>query len=582
MKKICFLLLMGAIAARVSAQLPPVFAQKTGVKTAHDERVREYLAPVRVIWKSGDVTNDSLLLRPGNGQAVITPDPLCALKNTGEKPASILLDFGREIHGGVQLVTGMHGGGKPVQVRIRFGESVAEAMADTGGKKNATNDHAIRDQVVSLPWLGQQETGESGFRFVRIDLMPGYKEVLLKDVRAVFTYRNLEYKGSFHCSDTLLNRIWMTGAYTVQLNMQDYLWDGIKRDRLVWLGDMHPETSTIAAVFGNQNVVTKSLDLGRTTTPLPGYMNGMISYSLWWIIIQRDWYMQTGDLAYLRKQQPYLGQLLKQYIAQVGASGSEELKGGGRFLDWPTSEDKAVIHAGLQGLLLMAMQAGAELSLATGDAHTQAQCLSAVKILRKHTPDAGSSKQAAAMLSLSGLQPPAQMNKVISRNGVQDFSTFFGYYMLEAMAKGENYAGAINAIRTYWGGMLDLGATTFWEDFNIDWKKDASRIDELVSPEKKDIHGENGAYCYVGYRHSLCHGWASGPTAWLSRHVLGVEVLEAGCRKVKIVPHLGDLQFAEGTYPTPFGSIKIRHEKNAQGKVISTINAPKEITIIRG
>ena len=40
-----------------------------------------------------------------------------------------------------------------------------------------------------------------------------------------------------------------------------------------------------------------------------------------------------------------------------------------------------------------------------------------------------------------------------------------------------------------------------------------ARIDELVPPGKKDLHGDFGAYCYVGFRHSLCHGWASGPTA---------------------------------------------------------------------
>lgn len=34
---------------------------------------------------------------------------------------------------------------------------------------------------------------------------------------------------------------------------------------------------------------------------------------------------------------------------------------------------------------------------------------------------------------------------------------------------------------------------------------------------------DGGAWCYVGLRHSFCHGWASGPTAWLSRHVLGIE-----------------------------------------------------------
>ena len=57
------------------------------------------------------------------------------------------------------------------------------------------------------------------------------------------------YHGSeiFHCSDERLNRIWHTGAYTVLLNMQDYLYDGPKRDRIIWMGDMHPEIRCILA-----------------------------------------------------------------------------------------------------------------------------------------------------------------------------------------------------------------------------------------------------------------------------------------------------------------------------------------------
>ena len=79
--------------------------------------------------------------------------------------------------------------------------------------------------------------------------------------------RDIPYVGSFRSDDERLNRIWEVGAYTVHLNMQDYLWDGIKRDRLVWLGDMHPEVRTINAVFGHNPVVAQSLDVTRDVTP---------------------------------------------------------------------------------------------------------------------------------------------------------------------------------------------------------------------------------------------------------------------------------------------------------------------------
>ena len=55
--------------------------------------------------------------------------------------------------------------------------------------------------------------------------------------------------------------------------MQDYLWDGIKRDRMVWAGDMHPELMSINAVFGYNDVVPKTLDFLRDHTPLPKFMN---------------------------------------------------------------------------------------------------------------------------------------------------------------------------------------------------------------------------------------------------------------------------------------------------------------------
>jgi alpha-L-rhamnosidase len=139
----------------------------------------------------------------------------------------------------------------------------------------------------------------------------------------------------------------------------------------------------------------------------------------------------------------------------------------------------------------------------------------------------------------------------------------------------------LDNIREYWGSMLDLGATTFWEDFNVEWMKNAARIDELTPEGKVDVHGAYGDYCYVSYRHSLCHGWASGPTAWLTEHVLGVKVLEPGGRRIKLDPHLGDLEWVEGTFPTSLGALEVKHRKLANGKVETTYKAPRGVKIVK-
>jgi hypothetical protein len=128
--------------------------------------------------------------------------------------------------------------------------------------------------------------------------------------------------------------------------------------------------------------------------------------------------------------------------------------------------------------------------------------------------------------------------------------------------------------------MLDLGATTFWEDFDIRWAENACRLDEVCTGGKSDIHGDNGNYCYVGYRHSLCHGWSSGPVPFLTEHVLGVKVTGAGCSKIEITPHLGDLAWAEGSIATPMGKVSIAHSKQPDGTVKTEVDAPAGIEIV--
>ncbi len=549
-----------------------------------DPRVRTFVMPTRVVWTSennekSSVGNPEILLTAKYGQVpegVFLAGSGCRMENKGE-PASVLVDFGRELHGGVHLASGGPSG-KDVRVRVRFGESVAEAMAELG-ERGACNDHAIRDGAIDLPWLGSREIGNSGFRFVRIDLLS--KGVLsLESLRAVSIMRDIPYLGSFKCSDPRVNDVWQTAAYTLHLCMQEYIWDGIKRDRLVWMGDMHPEVMTTMAVFGPQDVVAESLDYMQKTTQADKWMNGMPSYTLWWLICQHDWYFYTGNLEYLSRHHGYIKALFDNLEKFIGENNACALPSG--FLDWPTQANRPAVDAGMHALMLMTYQNGAAMAVALGDGALQKKCEAGAVRLKKYIPEPHGSKQAAALLALAGLRTAQDMNRaVLAQNDTVGVSTFYGYYMLEAMAQAGDVQRGIDTVRDYWGAMLDMGATSFWEDFNVSWTNNAFRIDQLPVAGQKDIHGDYGDYCYKGFRHSFCHGWASGPAPWLSAHVLGIQPLEAGCRKVAVKPDLGDLQWAEGSYPTPLGVIHVRHEKGADGKIKSTITAPDGVEIVR-
>lgn len=539
----------------------------TTVPPSRDPRVRDFVPPQRVLWHTRHgVRNAEALLGDDDAVAALRRAP-------GEEPPAILLDFGRELHGGVRFDCPWNSTGKPVRVRVRFGESASEAM----GSPN--NDHAIHDLETLLPWMGHQEIGCTGFRFVRLDLLEEDVELHLRHAVAVFLHHRDPEQGSFECSDDLLNRIWRTGAYTVHLCMQDHVWDGVKRDRLVWIGDMHPETRVVSTVYGAHPLVPRSLDLVRDRTPLPAWMNGISSYSLWWILCHRDWYLWHGDLAYLAQQSSYLEGLLELVLSRIGPDGGEMLDGH-RFLEWPTARDDSAISAGLQALVALALQAGRDLCHALGESDMTDRCDAALRnVMACRRPTA--SKQATALAVLAGMADPEDANRsVLAVDPFRGISTFYGYYVLEARAMAMDVAGCLDLIRRYWGGMLAMGATTFWEHFELDWTPGATPIVELPQPGRPDIHADFGDHCYVGWRHSLCHGWAAGPTAWLSEHVLGVSPAAPGFARVRIRPKLGDLEWARGSVPTPRGRISVEHRASSDGSVESEISLPESVELV--
>ncbi len=536
-----------------------------------DPRVRMYVRPERVVWHSDGASAPERmesLLKTTMRQSTVQRSDGCILRHNGSA-SGLLLDFGRELFGGVQIIAHRTRENQAMRLRIRFGESVSEAM---GGPNM---DHAIHDTILHVPWAGTAEIGNTGFRFVRIDTLDEGSWVEILAVRAVLLYRDLEYKGAFECSDERLNRIWRAGAYTVQLNMQGYVWDGVKRDQLVWVGDLNPETMVISSVFGEVDVLPRSLDFARDEAPLPHFMNGIFSYSLWWIICHRDWYLYHGNKAYLEEQKPYLLELLRLLDTYTEANLPEG------FLDWPSSPYKDAVRSGLYALFVMAMQAGRQLCEALQEPAAAARCEAAASRWLKSTPSHYGVKTAAALMALAGMIPAQQANdEILAADPLKGVSTFYGYYVLQARALAGDYTGCLDVIRRFWGAMLDFGATTFWEDFNLDWTRNAGRIDELVQEGKDDLHADFGDYCYKGLRHSLCHGWAGGPTAWLSEHVLGFQPLLPGCSVLAVSPHLGDLEWARGAFPTPHGVVRVSHTKTVSGVVSTTVDAPDGVHVI--
>ncbi len=559
-----------------------LFDKKTDAVKAceNDPRTRKYLVPKRIVYTAGDVGSVENMLIAKPSQISFSEEGLCSLKNTkGSEHAAVLVDFGREFSGSLRIfIRSVRSESKRANILVRFGESVSEALTPIT-VKNTTNDHANRDQIINVGFYSANETNESGYRFAYLELLDDECEITLKALQGVFIFRDLDYIGSFECSDEQLNRIWETSAYTVHLCMQEYIWDGIKRDRLVWIGDMHPEVMTVHTVFGDQQLIRDTIDFVRDETPAGKAMNTIYAYTMWWVMIHYELYRYTGNIEYLKEQREYLKVVLKKMIDHSDAVGVE-IMANKSLLDWPTQANTVAREAGIHGLIKMTLDAGAELLSALGEGEMALACASAAKSMLSRVPDVNGSKQAAAMLVLSGVGDAKKLNdEVISVGGARGYSTFFGYYILAAKALAGDFVGALDDIKSYWGSMLDMGATTFWEDFNLDWVEDSAPIDEIVPEGKNDIHGDFGGYCYKNFRHSLCHGWSSGPCPYITHYVLGIRTVSHDTYEIK--PELSYLDWARGTYPTPYGVIEVSVSKNADGTQKVDIKAPKEIKVIK-
>lgn len=514
----------------------------------------EYILPERVII-SENAANPEFLLEEHPRQAFLGDIPVCIIKKGG----FVLYDFGEEFQGGADFVIQkIEGSSDYAKIRIVFGESVSEALSSIG-EKNALNDHSPRDITIETSWLSHHSVGNTGYRFLKLEAVDA--DFHVSSLQGIFKFRNMEYKGSFVSSNERLNKIWQVGAKTVHLNMQEYLWDGIKRDRLVWIGDMHPEFSTISMVFDDYSVVKKSLDFILSQTKADQWCNGLLSYSMWWIKIQRDLYWYGGDSEYLKSKLNFIKDTLNAAVSAY--ENNQELS---HFTEWSSAET-ADEDAGFYSMLVIGFEAAAQIfDIFKTESELSEKCLAIVKELRQKKFPKVKNKQAAAMLGLSGICDLNDIcETVIKPGGAKGLSTFWGYYVINALAENNDMSFALDIIEKYWGAMLDMGATTFWEDFDIDWLENASPIDAFCPPDKKDIHGDFGKFCYIGLRHSLCHGWASGPTAFLSRKVLGIIPVEPGYKKIKVQPDLGNLSFAQGCIPTPYGIIRVRHEKTDDG-----------------
>ncbi|MGC9261707.1 MAG: alpha-L-rhamnosidase C-terminal domain-containing protein, partial [Phycisphaerae bacterium] len=500
----------------------------------------------------------------------------------GNKSPELLLSFGQEVAGRIQ-VRGSGG-----TVIIGTGESRGEAL------------HCPWGGVHPLPMqAGQTEsTPYSAFRYATVQFL-GHGPIKLNRLRLDFKYYPVKYRGAFACSDPLLTKIWYTGAYTAHLCMQEQIWDGPKRDRGLWMGDLQITGQTINNVFLDHFLMELSMTQvrlqsqgGRPADALPiSYINTLPGYSNAWICGLADFYRHTGALKYIQSQHQLLLSMLR--YMKLGFNKKNlfvnKLKANWNFVDWApklvAAPDTPQANMATDLYTCWGVRRAVFLLKAMGDSANAAkyarwdqQLIAAARkyLANPKTHTFTNIRQVNAMAIDSHVADARQRRAIYARilgpncpSWKQVATPYYNNFVIFALSHLGHYRQALNFIRYYWGGMIHEGATTFWEKYDPTWpKKHFHRY--------LDNNGKPDPNLAWNYLISLCHGWSSGVTNWLTDYTLGVQPVSGGFSRVVIAPHLCGLTWVSGRVPTPHGAIVVKVKKTS-GREILTITLPNAV-----
>ena len=519
--------------------------------------------------KKYDVT-DPHALRSGD-DACATVEPVKA-----EFAPALILDYGEGVYGYLEIDIADSAGGT---VEISYGESL-----------NLT----VVDRLIMRKGPQRYRTvTRRGGRYVMLSFRDCAGPVQVR--RAVFHRQSypVEFRGQFQCSDDLLNRIWQVGRYTTQMCMQDHFEDCPWREQTLYCGDLGVSALLADYAFGAPELTRKCLrqfarlqtDDGRIPTmgPAPRFMWCLPEYPAFWLISLWQHHRHWNDGELVGELFENVMRCMQWYEDRSSADGMFERRADenfGRFIDNLSNITAGQKLAAEQIIYCRALRCAADLAdvlertdvadqwrrradrLAktiverfwsaerrcfvdglTEDGQAVTQITNGLALLYGIVPDE-LRRDALAVLGDRAKAPPMRAG-------------YMNFYMTEALIAEGRHDEALGRIREYWGGMIERGATTFWEVFDPD-------SPDGTLPQRM---------------WSLCHAFCAGPVYTLPAHIAGIGALAPGFERAQIAPHLLDLHWVRATVPTPAGDIQLTALQHAHERTLDmTVTVPANVT----
>ena len=433
--------------------------------------------------------------------------------------------------------------GEPLPEIVYLGESRAEALDAASCYFHCAPDPA---------------TGRCPRQALRYAFIPGRAPGDLQ-VRAIHQYVDIPVWARFRCDDEELNRVFDVAAHTFMLCSGAFFLDGVKRDKWIWSGDAYQSLFVNRYLTGDADIERRTLIALRGNDPVTTHVNTILDYSMLWILSVGAHYDAYGDRAFLEWMLPKMESLLALCLDQRDENGFVV----GRpkdwvFIDWAEFDRDGPLCAE-QLLLAECLRLMAEIGPADRRDEYAALRKDLLDRIEKHFWDEEKgayidsftsgrrhvTRHAAIFAILFGIADPARAAQltetVLLNDGVPAITTpYFRFFELEALCRLGYLEEVLGRIKAYWGGMLRLGATTFWEEYD---------------PEKP-LEAQNEMYGDP-YGKSLCHAWAASPNYLLARYFVGLRPLTPGGRVFEAKPQARFFRELDCVFPMGGQSVHV-------------------------
>ena len=423
------------------------------------------------------------------------------------------------------------------QIEVKFTDEKKEVRVYCGESR----EEALDREHCYYSWLTDPDTGRCPRCAVRFAFLDGVKASEVQ-VRALHQYVDIPVKAEFSCSDEKLNSIWKVAEHTFRLCSGIFFIDGIKRDKWIWSGDAYQSLFVNQYLLADKDINRRTWLALRGNDSMTTHINTIVDYTLFWILGVQVHYEAYADRAFLEQVYPKMCSTMEFCEKQLDDYGF--IVGREKdwiYIDWADLDKDGPLCAE-QMLLAKCWKVMAEMSRVLGFSDEsymgKYQALTAQIQKRFWDEEKGAyidsftsgkrhvTRHANIFALLFGIAEEEKQTSIIENvlenpEIPQITTPYFQFYELEALCQAGHLEEVLEKIKGYWGGMLDRGAVTFWEEFDP----------EAPVEEQYDMYGDR-------FGKSLCHAWGASPIYLLGRYFMGIRPLCPGGERFEVKPHL--------------------------------------------